>query len=105
RLLILGLVASSAAAAVLVLVVTVGATLGLLAVLPPRFLVVATRGRVSSKHAVLGVERGARAAGSASAVLGACMFGGGVLVTPMVGLGPERSAVPLALGGGRGAVA
>ena len=64
---------------------------------PPLFLVVATRGLVSSNATVLGVERGSRAAGSASAVLGACMFGGGVLVTPMVGLGPEGSPVPMAL--------
>jgi MFS transporter, DHA1 family, multidrug resistance protein len=105
RLLVLGLAGSSAAAAVLVLVVTAGASLGLLAVLPPLFLVVATRGLVSSNATVLGVERGSRAAGSASAVLGACMFGGGVLVTPMVGLGPEGSPVPMALVVAGGAVA
>lgn len=105
RLLVLGLVGSSAAAAVLVLVVTAGASLGLLAVLPPLFLVVATRGLVSSNATVLGVERGSRAAGSASAVLGACMFGGGVLVTPLVGLGPEGSPVPMALVVAGGAVA
>jgi DHA1 family bicyclomycin/chloramphenicol resistance-like MFS transporter len=94
---------SSVAAAVLV--VTAGASLGLLAVLPPLFLVVATRGLVSSNATVLGVERGSRAAGSASAVLGACMFGGGVLVTPLVGLGPEGSPVPMALVVAGGAVA
>jgi MFS transporter, DHA1 family, multidrug resistance protein len=105
RLLVLGLAGSSAAAAVLVLVVTAGASLGLLAVLPPLFLVVATRGLVSSNATVLGVERGSRAAGSASAVLGACMFGGGVLVTPLVGLGPEGSPVPMALVVAGGAVA
>jgi MFS transporter, DHA1 family, multidrug resistance protein len=105
RLLVLGLVGSSAAAAVLVLVVTAGASLGLLAVLPPLFLVVATRGLVSSNATVLGVERGSPAAGSASAVLGACMFGGGVLVTPLVGLGPEGSPVPMALVVAGGAVA
>jgi DHA1 family bicyclomycin/chloramphenicol resistance-like MFS transporter len=105
RVLLLGLVGSSAAAAVLVVAVTAGASLGLLAVLPPLFLVVATRGLVSSNATVLGVERGSRAAGSASAVLGACMFGGGVLVTPLVGLGPEGSPVPMALVVAGGAVA
>src|SRR5688572_27620230 len=105
RLLVLGLIGSSAAAVVLVLVVTAGTSLGLLAVLPPLFLVVATRGLVSSNATVLGVERGSRAAGSASAVLGACMFGGGVLVTPLVGLGPEGSPVPMALVVAGGAVA
>jgi MFS transporter, DHA1 family, multidrug resistance protein len=105
RLLVLGLVASSVAAVALVLAVTVGAPLGLLAILPPLFVVVATRGLVSSNATVLGVERGARAAGSASAVLGACMFGGGVLVTPLVGLGPEGSPVPMAVVVAGGAVA
>jgi DHA1 family bicyclomycin/chloramphenicol resistance-like MFS transporter len=51
------------------------------------------------------VERGARAAGSASAVLGAFMFGGGILVTPLLGLGPEGSPVPMALVVAGGALA
>ena len=105
RLLVVGLAASTVAASVLVLVVTAGGSLGVLAVLPPLFVVVATRGLVSSNATVLGVERGSRAAGSASAVLGACMFGGGVLVTPLVGLGPEGSPVPMALVVAGGAVA
>jgi DHA1 family bicyclomycin/chloramphenicol resistance-like MFS transporter len=105
RLLLVGLAASSLAAVVLVLVVTAGDGLGVLAVLPPLFLVVATRGLVSSNATVLGVERGSRSAGSASAVLGACMFGGGVLVTPLVGLGPEGSPVPMALVVAGGAIA
>src|SRR3954447_15932877 len=105
RLLVIGLVGSSVAAAVLVLAVTAGAPLSLLAVLPPLFVVVATRGLVSSNATVLGVERGSRSAGSASAVLGACMFGGGVLVTPLVGLGPEGSPVPMALVVAGGAIA
>ena len=105
RLLVAGLLGSSAAAVVLVVVVTAGAGLGVLAVLPPLLLVVATRGLVSSNATVLGVERGSRSAGSASAVLGACMFGGGVLVTPLVGLGPEGSPVPMALVVAGGAIA
>jgi MFS transporter, DHA1 family, multidrug resistance protein len=43
---------------------------------------------------VLGVQR-AQAAGSASAVLGALMFAGGILVTPLLALGGEGTAVPL----------
>src|SRR3954468_1728379 len=65
RLLVAGRLASSVAAGVLVLVVTAGSGLGVLAVLPPLFVVVATRGLVSSNATVLGVERGSRAAGSA----------------------------------------
>jgi DHA1 family bicyclomycin/chloramphenicol resistance-like MFS transporter len=94
RLLFAGLAASSVAAGVLVLAVTAGASLGVLVILPPLFLVVAARGLVSSNATALGVERGSRSAGSASAVLGACTFGGGVLVTPLVGLGPEGRRYP-----------
>jgi DHA1 family bicyclomycin/chloramphenicol resistance-like MFS transporter len=47
------------------LAVVAGTSLGLAAVLPPLFIVVATRGLVSSNATVLGVER-APAAGSAS---------------------------------------
>ncbi|SFL57711.1 multidrug effflux MFS transporter [Geodermatophilus ruber] len=105
RLLVLGLSVSAVAAVVLVLGVTAGAGLGLLAVLPPLFVVITTRGLVASNATVLGVQRGASAAGSASAVLGACMFGGGILVTPLVGLGPEGSPVPMALVVAGGALA
>ncbi|TFV77706.1 Bcr/CflA family efflux MFS transporter [Blastococcus sp. CT_GayMR19] len=105
RLLMVGLVGSAVAAVVLAVVVTAGASLGVVAVLPPLFVVIATRGLVSSNATVLGVERGSRTAGSASAVLGACMFGGGVLVTPLAGLGPEGSPVPMALVVAGGAIA
>jgi DHA1 family bicyclomycin/chloramphenicol resistance-like MFS transporter len=105
RLLVLGLAGSAVAAVVLVLGVTAGAALGVLAVLPPLFVVVATRGLVSSNATVLGVERGSHAAGSASAVLGAFMFGGGILVTPLLGLGPEGSPVPMAVVVAGGALA
>jgi len=105
RLLVVGLVLSSLAAVVLVLVVTAGSSLGVLAVLPPLFVVVATRGLVSANATVLGVQQGAGAAGSASAVLGACMFGGGVLVTPLLGLGEEGSPVPMAFVVAGGAIA
>lgn len=44
---------------------------------------------------MLAVRR-APVAGSASAVLGACMFAGGILVTPLLALGGEGSALPMA---------
>jgi len=75
-----------------------------LAVLPPLFLVVASRGLVSANATVLGVKR-APAAGAASAVLGACMFGGGILVSPLMALGDEGSVVPMAAVVAGGAVA
>ena len=95
-----GLVGSSLAAVVLLIVVgtPVGASLGAIGVLLPLFVVVATRGLVSANATVLGVQR-APAAGAASAVLGACMFGGGILVSPLLALGGEATRDPD--GGGR----
>jgi DHA1 family bicyclomycin/chloramphenicol resistance-like MFS transporter len=92
RLLVVGLAASSVAAGVLLAAVLVGSTL--IVVLAPLFVVVATRGLVSSNATVLGVQR-APAAGSASAILGALMFAGGVLVTPLMALGGEGTALPM----------
>ncbi|HEY7273139.1 MAG TPA: multidrug effflux MFS transporter [Actinoplanes sp.] len=103
RLLVIGLAGSTVAAGVLLAVVA-GTSLGLAAVLPPLFIVVATRGLVSSNATVLGVER-APAAGAASAILGACMFAGGILVTPLMALGGDRAALPMAAVVAGGAVA
>jgi len=89
RLLLVGLVASTMAAVILV-----ASRRGVLAVLPPLFLVVASRGLVSANATVLGVKRAA-AAGAASAVLGACMFGGGILVSPLIALDGEGTAIPV----------
>jgi DHA1 family bicyclomycin/chloramphenicol resistance-like MFS transporter len=91
-LLLAGLVASAVAALALLAAVVLGS--GLVALLVPLFLVVATRGLVSSNATVLGVQR-APAAGSASAVLGACMFAGGIVVTPLMALGGEGTALPM----------
>ena len=76
----------------------------LVAVLAPLFVVVATRGLVSSNATVLGVQQ-APAAGSASAILGALMFAGGVLVTPLMALGGEGTAVPMVAVVAGGAIA
>jgi DHA1 family bicyclomycin/chloramphenicol resistance-like MFS transporter len=94
-LLLVGLIASAFAAAVLLAVVVWSLPWGLVAVLLPLFAVVASRGLVSSNATVLAVARSPSAAGSASAVLGACMFAGGILVSPLLGLGPEGSPVPM----------
>ncbi len=106
RLLLVGLVVSSIAAVVLVLVagIGVGGSLGVLAILLPLFVVVATRGLISANATVLGVQR-APAAGAASAVLGACMFGGGILVSPLLALGGEETAMPMAAVVAGGAIA
>jgi DHA1 family bicyclomycin/chloramphenicol resistance-like MFS transporter len=102
RILVVGLVGSTMAA--VLLLVAVGAGAGLVALLVPLFLVVASRGLVSANATVLGIERSS-AAGSASAVLGALMFAGGVLVTPLLAAGGEDSAMPMAAVVAGGAVA
>jgi DHA1 family bicyclomycin/chloramphenicol resistance-like MFS transporter len=101
-LLLAGLAVSTVAALVLLGAVLAG--LGLVAIMVPLFLVVATRGLVSSNATVLGVER-APVAGSASAVLGACMFAGGIVVTPLLALGGEGTALPMVAVVAGGAVA
>jgi DHA1 family bicyclomycin/chloramphenicol resistance-like MFS transporter len=96
-----GLLVSTAAAVVLVAVV--GAGLGLLAVLPPLFVVVASRGAgLHQRHRARCRARscGGRGLGRA----GACMFGGGILVSPLLALG-EGSALPMAAVVAGGAVA
>jgi DHA1 family bicyclomycin/chloramphenicol resistance-like MFS transporter len=102
RLLVVGLASSTVAAAVLLVAVLTGSSL--VAVLAPLFVVVATRGLVSSNATVLGVQQ-APAAGSASAILGALMFAGGVLVTPLMALGGEGTAVPMVAVVAGGAIA
>jgi DHA1 family bicyclomycin/chloramphenicol resistance-like MFS transporter len=104
RILVVGLVGSTGAAAFLIAAVLGG--MGLVAVLVPLFVVVSSRGLVSANATVLGIARTA-AAGSASAVLGACMFAGGVLVTPLLAAGGEGTALPMAAvvaGGGLAAL-
>ena len=105
RLLVLGLVVSSIAGVGLLLTLgtAIGAGLGVIGVLVPLFVVVATRGLISANATVLGVQR-APAAGAASAVLGACMFGGGILVSPLLALA-DGNAVPMAAVVAGGAIA
>ena len=100
----MGLVVSALAAAVLLAVVT-ATPLGLAIVLPLLFVVVASRGLVSANATVLGVGRASSAAGSASAVLGACMFAGGIVVTPLLALGANEPAVPMVVVVSGGALA
>lgn len=61
------------------------------------FLVVSSVGIVNTTAFSLGLERRGDVAGSASAFLGILPFGGGALVSPLVGLKGEYSAEPLAI--------
>lgn len=82
------------------------ATLGLLAVagllvrevaVPLVFVTVSSLGLIAADATALAVARAPRAAGSASAILGALQLGLAATVSPLVGLGGENTAVAMAV--------
>ncbi|MCV7422496.1 multidrug effflux MFS transporter [Mycobacterium yunnanensis] len=83
------------AVVVIVVVVAVGAPAWLLAL--PLWVAVASLGLVFGNATALALAGVAGVAGSASAVLGALQFGVGAVVSPLVGIGGEHTAVPLAV--------
>jgi MFS transporter, DHA1 family, multidrug resistance protein len=62
----------------------------------PLFCSVASLGLVFGNTTALALGAAKRAAGSASAILGALQFGLGALVSPLVGMGGQHTAAPLA---------
>lgn len=95
RLLRLGLaIIVISAAAVLALVLLGIPTIWLMI---PLFTTVASLGLVFGNATALALGAVPRAAGTASAVLGAFQFGLGALVSPLVSLGGESTALPLAI--------
>lgn len=95
RMLIIALVVATLAGALMLVVAVLDIPL-LPALLVALFCVVASRGIITPNAMVLGVQR-SPAAGAASAILGACMFAGGVLVTPFVGTTPSRPSVAMSV--------
>lgn len=79
----------------LLLMVVILYALPLWAMLPALFLVVSSVGIVNTTGFSLGMQRQGHVAGSASAFLGILPFGGGGLVSPLVGIAGEHTAVPL----------
>ncbi|GGB61184.1 Bcr/CflA family efflux MFS transporter [Virgibacillus dakarensis] len=65
--------------------------------LPALFLVVASVGIVNTTSFSLGMQRQGKVAGSASAFLGILPFGGGGIVSPLVGIGGDHTAVPMGI--------
>lgn len=61
------------------------------------FLVVSSVGMVNTTSFSLGMQRQGKAAGSASAFLGILPFAGGALVSPLVGIAGDHTAVPMAI--------
>ncbi|WP_313799560.1 multidrug effflux MFS transporter [Cytobacillus sp.] len=71
--------------------------LPLLAMAIALFLVVASVGIVSTTSFSLAMQSQGRSAGSASALLGLLPFIGGAIVSPLVGIAGEQSAVPMTI--------
>jgi MFS transporter, DHA1 family, multidrug resistance protein len=95
-LLTAGVVMGLAGGLTLLLVVLAGG-LGLIAVLPALFLVVASIGLVMPNATALALARHARVAGSGSALLGLAQFMIGGAVAPLVGIGGGATALPMAI--------
>ncbi|WP_105565186.1 multidrug effflux MFS transporter [Microbacterium halophytorum] len=95
RLVAIGLIAMAVGVAALLLLALAGAAAWTLAVAV--FVVVASLGFVFGNATALALGAVPDAAGSASAVLGALQFGLAAVVSPLVSIGGETTAVPLAI--------
>jgi DHA1 family bicyclomycin/chloramphenicol resistance-like MFS transporter len=95
KLLGIGLVLTVAATLVLLTLVLTGAPVWLITI--PIFVAVASQGLILGNATALALSAVPRAAGAASAGLGALQFGLGAAVSPLVGLGGEHTALPLAV--------
>jgi MFS transporter, DHA1 family, multidrug resistance protein len=96
RLLTLGIGALSLASIGL-LVITLGGLVQTWTVLPLLFVVTASMGLVFGNGVGLAMGSITHGSGTASAVLGSLQFGLAALVSPLVGLGGEFTAVPMAI--------
>ena len=81
----------------LLLIIVVVGNLSLPVIIIALFMVVSSIGFVSPTAFSLGLKNQKKSAGSASAFLGLLTFIGGAIVSPLVGLGGEHIAWPLAL--------
>ncbi|MET8522905.1 multidrug effflux MFS transporter [Nocardioides sp. NPDC004968] len=95
RLVGLGLAVSLAGTVLFLAIALAGLPVGLLAVAV--FVAVAPLGLVFGNATALALESVPRAAGSASALLGALQFGLAAAVSPLVSIGGEGTAVPAAI--------
>ncbi|MBG6097653.1 multidrug effflux MFS transporter [Nocardioides luteus] len=95
RMVGLGLAVSLAGTVLFLVIAITGLPVGLLAVAV--FVAVVPLGLVFGNATALALGAVPRAAGSASAVLGALQFGLAALVSPLVSLGGEGTAVPVAI--------
>lgn len=98
RVLATGLAMVLTAATVLVLMAAgVFGDVGLVPVAAMLFLIMASMGLTLPNTTALALARAPHSAGTASALLGALQFLIGAVVTPLVGLGGEGTAVPMGI--------
>ena len=95
KLLGIGLILTVAATLVLLTLVLAGAPAWTITI--PIFVAVACQGLILGNATALALSAVPRAAGSGSAGLGALQFGLGATVSPLVSLGGEHTALPLAI--------
>lgn len=95
KLLLYGIMMSFSGALLLLLTILLQGPIWL--VLIALFFVVSSVGVVGTTAFSLAMERQGRAAGSASAFLGILPFGGGALVSPLVGIGGDFTAIPMGI--------
>lgn len=95
RLLEIGLVLVFGATVTLLIVVLTGGPLWLIPF--PIFVAVTSLGLVLGNATALALAAVPRAAGAGSAALGALQFGLGALVSPLVSIAGEHTAIPLAI--------
>lgn len=81
----------------LLLIATVSFALPIWMLLPALFLVVSSVGIVNTTSFSLGMQRQDKMAGSASAFLGILPFAGGGVVSPLVGIAGDYTAVPMGI--------
>ncbi|WP_339277780.1 multidrug effflux MFS transporter [Paenibacillus sp. FSL W8-0426] len=95
RLLVAGLAMAVVGGISLLVAILLGGPL--FSVLIPLFLVVSSVGLVNTASFALAMANQGKSAGSASALIGVMTFLFGGLVAPLVGLGGEGTAVPMAI--------
>jgi DHA1 family bicyclomycin/chloramphenicol resistance-like MFS transporter len=99
KMLTIGLFAATFGGVTLLAVVASGDLargLGLFAIVPSLFLVVASLGLIMPNATVLALAGSPKTAGSASALLGVLQFSLGAGVAPIVGMGGSETALPMA---------
>ena len=95
RLLAVALVAVAVGGTALLVAVLLN--VGLVGILPPLFVVVASQGMVLPNATALALADYPSTAGSASALLGVLQFSIGAAIAPLVGVGGTSTALPMAV--------